>query len=91
MEPRLVIFHHEEEIVHMFLCAEGDSITEIPTTTLSDGITYLMAAYYVYDISYPRVCNSSLFFFQDIVLDMADSLSRPVRYSTYLQSAALQL
>ena len=35
----------------MFLCAENDSLLEIPVNTLAEGFTHLMAAYYVFDVS----------------------------------------
>lgn len=89
MEPRLVVFFQEYEIVQMFLCAENDSLFEIPAKTLADSFTYLMAAYYVFDVGYPRGCTSSLYFLQDVVLDRPDNLSRPVRYTAYLRSAGL--
>ena len=60
MEPRLVVFHQEDEIIQMFLCAENDSLLEIPVNTLAEGFTHLMAAYYVFDVSYPRGCMPSL-------------------------------
>ena len=89
MEPRLVVFHQEDEIIQMFLCAENDPLFEIPANTLSEGFTYLMAVYYVYDVNYPRGCTPSLYFLQDIVLDQPDNLSRPVRYTTYVRSVGL--
>ena len=54
---------------------------EIPSTTVLSGIAYLMAAYYMLDVQYPKVCKSSFFFFQDI-MDKPDDLPRPVRYNT---------
>ena len=89
MEPRLVVFHDEDKIVQMFVCAENDSLVEIPGNSLADGFTYLMAAYYVFDVGYPRGCMPSLYFLQDIVLDQPDSVSRPVRYTAYVRSAGL--
>ena len=89
MEPRLVVFHQEDEIIQMFLCAENDSLFEIPANTLAEGFTHLMAAYYVFDVSYPRGCMPSLYFLQDILLDQPDNLSRPVRYTAYVRSVGL--
>ena len=89
MEPRLVVFHQEDEIIQMFLCVENDPLFEIPANTLSEGFMYLMAVYYVYDVNYPRGCMPSLYFLHDIVLGQPDNLSRPVRYTTYVRSVGL--
>ena len=86
MEPRLVVFHQEDEIIQMFLCAENDSLLEVPANTLTDGFTHLMAAYYVFDVGYPRGCMPSLYFLQDVVLDRPDNLPRPIRYTAYVRS-----
>ena len=70
----------------MFLSRENEALMEIPATTVLSGITHLMAAYYVLDMQYPKVCKSSLYFFQDIIMDKPDDLPRPVRYNTYIKS-----
>ncbi len=44
------MFHEDDQIVQAFLCAEGVSVFEIDTTTLSDCLILLMDAYYVFDI-----------------------------------------
>ena len=60
MEPPLVVFYREDEIVQMFPYAENDSFFEIPKNTLADGFTNLMAACYVFDVGYPCGCTPSL-------------------------------
>ncbi len=86
VEPRIVVFHEDEQIVQAFLCAEGVSVFEINTTTLSDCLIILMAAYYVFDIEYPSVWKPSLLFFQEILMDKkAKKETRPIRYTTYLK------
>ena len=84
MEPQLVVFHDGADIVQMFLSAENEALMEIRGTTVLNGIAHLMAAYYVLDIQYPKVCKSS--FFQDIIMDKPDSLPRSVRYNAYIKS-----
>lgn len=86
MEPQLVVFHDGADIVQMFLSAENEALMEIPGTTVINGIAHLMAAYYVLDVQYPKVCKSSFFFFQDIIMDKPDSLPRPVRYNAYIKT-----
>ena len=86
MEPRLIVFHDIEKIVQMFIAAENDSILEVPSSSFKDGLVQLMAAYYVYNVQYPAMCKSILFFLQDVVMDKPDagSRNRPTRYSSYL-------
>lgn len=86
MEPQLVVFHDGAEVVQMFLSAENEALMELPSTTILNGIAHLMAAYYVLDVQYPKVCKSTLFFFQDIIMDEPDNLPRPVRYNTYIKT-----
>lgn len=78
-----MVFHGGADIVQMFLSVENKALMEIPGTTVLNGIAHLMAAYYVLDVQYPEVCKS---FFQDIIMDKADSLPRPVRYNVYIKS-----
>ena len=42
VEPRIVVFYEDDSIVQAFLCAEGVSIFEVDTTTLSDCLIVLM-------------------------------------------------
>ena len=81
-----MVFHDNMEIVQMFISAESKAMMELPSTTIIEGVVYLMAAYYVLDVQYPKVCSPTFFFFQDIIMDKHDNLGRPVRYSTYLKS-----
>ena len=82
MKPRLVVFHDDEAIQQIFVCAEN---TELPTNGLIDGFIHLMAAYYVFNVQYPNFCKALLFFFQDILMEMTDKgKHRPIMYSTYI-------
>ena len=80
-----MIFHDDLEIVQMFISAESEAMMELPTAVLIEGIAYLMAAYYVLDVQYPKVCIQTFFFFQDVIMDKSDS-PRPIRYSTYIKN-----
>ena len=89
-EPRLVVFEESGDVVQMFLCAESKALMEIPSTFFIDGVSHLMAAYYVFDVQYPKVCQSHLYFFQDVLMDKADTAKpRPVRYTSYIRSLDL--
>ena len=81
-----MVFHDGSDVVQMFLCAENEALTEIPSTTIHNGIAHLMATYYVLDVQYPKVCKSTLFFFHDVIMDKPDNLPRPVRYNTYIKT-----
>ena len=81
-----MVFHDSDKVVQMFICAENKAILDLPSFDILDGIAYMMAAYYVLDVQYPRVCKPSFLFFQDIIMDKTDNLPRPVRYSTFIKS-----
>ena len=70
----------------MFFSAENESIMELPSTTILNGVAHLMAAFYVLGAQYPRVCKQSFLFFQDIIMDKPDKLTKPVRYSANVKS-----
>ena len=74
MEPQLVVFEEEGELSQMFIVAKGKEIMELSAAQLSlvDGVTLLMATYYVFDIQYPSAFKSTLYFFQDILMDKKD-------------------
>ncbi len=88
MEPRLLIFHNEESIQQIFVCAENEMIIEVPTNKLIDGFIHLMATYYVFNVEY-NFCRLTLLFLQDILLEMPDKKKRPTRYSTYICTSGL--
>lgn len=41
MEPRVVVFEDSAGMVQMFLCAENESIMELPSTNILDGVSWL--------------------------------------------------
>lgn len=91
MEPHLIIFEAGDEVSQIFVCAENTDLFEmnISTMTIADGICYLMAAYYVFNIAYPPAYKPMLYFFQDILMDKPDRGSRPTRYSTFVAKLGL--
>lgn len=88
MEPRLLVFHDDESIQQMFVCAENTTVIEVPTNKLIDGYIHLMATYYVFNVEY-SIGRSTLLFLQDILLEMPDKKKRPTRYSTFISNSGL--
>ena len=84
MEPRLVIFESDNSIVQMFIACEDDDLMELPATTIGEGITYLMATYYVFGVEYPNPYKPLLYFFQDLIMDKGDNGKRPTRYASFV-------
>ncbi len=76
-----MVFHEDDQIVQMFLIA---ALMELPSMDLIGGITSLMAAYYVFDIVYPKSPKATFFFLQDILMDQSDGSAR---YSMYIKNA----
>ena len=58
----------ERALSRWLFYAENDTIADIETDKLIDGLTHLMACYYVFNVEYPSVCKTSLFFLQEIVM-----------------------
>ena len=85
----MVVFEDSTGVVQMFLCAENESIMEVPSAELIDGVRHLMAAYYVFGVGYPRSCRPSLLFFQEYIMGMKESAQKPIRYTTYVNSLNL--
>lgn len=85
----MVVFEDSVGVMQMFLCAENESIMEVPSTKLLDGVRHLMTAYYVLGVDYPRSCRPSLLFFQEFVMGIKETSHRPIRYTTYVNSLDL--
>ena len=85
----MIVFEDSEGVLQMFLCAENESVMELPSNELFDGVKHLMAAYYVYGVEYPRSCRPSLLFLQEYVLGIRNATQKPVRYTTYVNSLEL--
>ena len=84
MERRLLVFTDDGALSQMMVCAENEELFEVPGETLLEGIMHLMAAYYVYNVEYPRGCKGLLYFFQDILMERSGSGKRPTRYKTFI-------
>ena len=84
LEPRIIIFEDDESILQMFIVGENDSLIELPTTsTIGQGLVYLMAAYYVFNVGYPKPYQPLLYFIQDFIMNKTDNGKRPTRYSSF--------
>ena len=84
MEPHLIIFEHDHGIAQVFIAAEDESLLEVPANTIGEAIVFLMSIYYVFNVSYPKPYKPLLFFFQDVLMDKADSGKRPTKYSSFI-------
>lgn len=73
----------------MFIVGENDNLMELPTTTIGQGLVYLMASYYVFNVDYPKPYQPLLYFIQDFIMDKADNGKRPTRYSSFAATLAL--
>ena len=90
MEPRLLVFHDDQEIMQMFVVAENEALLELSSVSLVEGFVYLIATYYTFNISYPNYCKPTLYFLQDVLLARPDANTRrPVRYSSFLSRHGL--
>lgn len=89
-EPRLVIFlSNDSTIDEIYLSVENEGLA-VTSNTLSEGLACLMAAYYVYNVDYPKPCKPTFYFLQEIVMGKGDGINqRPVRYSTFLNKSGL--
>ena len=91
MEPHLLIFEDEDgdSIVQMFIVGEDDQLMELPASTIDGGMVYLMAAYYVFSVEYPKSYQPLLYFIQDFIMDKADNGKRPTRYASFASTITL--
>ena len=78
MSPRIAAFVGEESVHHI----EGQVLCQIPSF---QSALFLVFAYYVFHLDYPKIVRSVFFFFQDYVLAFPDSQKRP---SVYLATAS---
>ncbi len=62
---------------------------ELPVNTIDGGIVYLMAAYYVFSVEYPKPYQPLLYFIQDFIMDKADNSKRPTRYASFASTIIL--
>ena len=75
-EPRLIIFVNEQDMKNAqgFIIAEKQVLFEVDSFTLTDGLISLIASYYVFYVSYPKLSPATgvLLFIQEILLGQAD-------------------
>ena len=64
----------------MFVCVEN-------VDELIDGFIHLMAIYYVFNVEYPSACKATLYFLQDILMEMP--VVDHYRPTKYLSSSGL--
>ena len=55
---------HNGDLSQMIVRGENQEITEVPGKMLADSLLYLIVAYYVYGVAYPKGCKGpvALFF-----------------------------
>lgn len=74
----------------MLLVCENDIIIEVPESSFATGLSHLMAAYYVFHVAYPKSIKTTLYFIQDVTMNMQTKKEkRPVRYTNFLTSTGL--
>ena len=64
-----------EEQFQIFICAEQSVILE--SKSMKDALIDLIAAYFVFDISYPKYLDSVLIFIQHFVFNLKDQQPLP--------------
>lgn len=89
MEPHLVIFEDENSLSQVFIAGEDDNLMELPATTIGGAIVYLMAAYYVFNVEYPKPYQPLLYFFQDFIMDKPSKGKRPTRYASFAATISI--
>ena len=73
MEPRLLEFHDDQEIVQE---TENEALLELSSISLVEGCVCLIATYYIFNISYPNYCKPTLYFLQYVLLARPDANTR---------------
>ncbi len=90
-EPRLVIFGRESSTrdTQGFIIAEGEVLFEVDNFTILEGVTSLLASYYVFYVSYPKssLAAGVLLFFQEVLLQEPDiTVRKTAKYTTLINS-----
>lgn len=70
--PRLVVVHHEEDL-QAFILADGTSVN-CGNVTAFDIILNLIAAYYAWDLTYPKNYQVVSFFQTHLLADQKESI-----------------
>ena len=88
-EPRLIIFSDENRVreAQAFIIAEKEVLFEIDSFSVCDALISLIAAYYVFFVSYPKSCTASglLLFIQEVLLGSQDvSTKKTSKYTALI-------
>ena len=81
MEFRIVCVGTPEATTRIFISGEGDAIFQCPTNSILDSLIYVIACYYVFDVSYPACFQGILCFVQDLGLCCLDNCYRGSKYN----------
>ena len=73
-----------DENAQFFVCCEHIVIAECKT--VKDAVIDLIAAYYVFDIAYPKCSNAMLLFIQHFVFGLKDSQAIPTTTSNLVNN-----
>jgi len=74
-EPFLTVFGTPGYSYQVFVCAEGSVFIE--SKSLQNSIIDLIAAYYIFNIAYPKYLDAILLIFQHCVLKLKDDQRMP--------------
>ena len=82
---RIVCTGSKESINQIFIAGEDKAIIICPTCELLDALLYVIACYYVFDVSYPVCYEGVLCFLQEIGLCCPDESSfHGTKYSAFM-------
>ena len=80
--PRVAAFVNNQKRQY-FVITERRVLCEVPSLPLA--LFHTFAAYYVFNLAYPKECEKLLFFLQDYIIQHPDSVGRT---SSYLATAS---
>ena len=73
-----------ESNLQVFVCAEQAVLVE--SKTVQDSLIDLLAAYFVFDISYPKCLSAVLLFFQHHVFKLKDGQAAPTALNVLVRN-----
>ena len=77
-EPSLIMFSGNDGDFQRFVVAEGDALFEIDNFSIVEGLLSLIAAYYVFHISYPKSSPATgVLFVQEVLMEMGSKPRKP--------------
>lgn len=80
VEFRLVCLGTPDDVLQVFVSGEDRSFFET-NSDLIMALVDVIAAYYVFDVSYSDSKSGILFFLQDVALEVQDNTVRGTKYS----------